>query len=71
MAEEQNQAEEGMILQSIVEEKDSVVGVTVEVGSEVILFSAISTLGIIVIAILGSSIYIARQKPKDILSKMS
>lgn len=71
MAEEQNQAEEGMILQSIVEEKDSVVGVTVEIGSEVILFSAISTLGIIVIAILGSSIYIARQKPKDILSKMS
>ncbi len=71
MAEEQSRAVEGMVLQSGVEEKDSVVGVTVEVDSEVILFSAISTLGIIVVSILGSSIYIARQKPKDILNKMS
>lgn len=71
MAEEQSQAVEGMISQSSVEEKDCVVGVTVEIGLDVILFSAISTLGIIVVSILGSSIYIARQKPKDILSKMS
>lgn len=67
MAEEQSQAVEGMISQSSVEEKDSVVGVPVEISSEVILFSAISILGIIVVSILGSSIYIARQKPKDIL----
>ena len=71
MAEEQSQAVEGMVSKSIVEEKDRVVGVTVEIGSDVILFSAISTLGIIVISILGSSVYIARQKPKEILSKMS
>lgn len=71
MAEEESQAVEGMVLQSATEEKDSVVGVHVEIGSEVILFSAISTLGIIVVSILGSSLYIARQKPKDILSKMS
>lgn len=71
MAEEQSQAVAGMVSQSSTEEKDSIVGVHVEIGPEVILFSAISTLGIIVVSILGSSIYIARQKPKDILSKMS
>ena len=59
---ERNQAEEGMVAKS---------GVSVNIGTEVVFFTAISTMGMIVVSVLGSGIYIASQKPKDILSKMS
>lgn len=71
LAEEQSQAVEGMVEKSFEEQESNVVGVSVVIGKEVIIYSAISTLGIIMVSILGSSVYIARQKPKDILSKMS
>ena len=45
--------------------------VAVNIGTEVVFFTAISTMGMIVVSVLGSGIYIASQKPKDILSKMS
>ena len=48
-----------------------VVGVSVEIRGTVILLSGISVLGIIMIAIAGSCIFIMLQKPKEILSKMS
>lgn len=69
---QQEQAEEGMVAQSYTETEDEVVGISVEIGTETIALSAVSTMGIIVVAVfLGSGILIARQKPKDILSKMS
>lgn len=68
---ERNQAEERMVAKSVTETKSSVVGVSVDLGTEVVLFSAISTMGMIVVSVLGSGIYVASQKPKDILSKMS
>lgn len=67
---ERNQAEEGMVAKSVTETESSVVGVSVNIGTEVV-FTAISTMGMIVVSVLGSGIYIASQKPKDILSKMS
>lgn len=70
-AAQQEQAEEGMVAQSYTETEDNVIGVSVEIGTETIALSAVSTMGIIVVAVLGSGIFIARQKPKDILSKMS
>lgn len=68
---ERNQAEEGMVAESFTQTESSVMGVSVEINTEVIIFSALSTIGIIVVAVLGSGIYILRQNPKDILSKMS
>ena len=68
---ERNQAEEGMVAKSVTETESSVVGVSVNIGTEVVFFTAISTMGMIVVSVLGSGIYIASQKPKDILSKMS
>ena len=68
---ERNQAEEGMVAKSVTETESSVVGVSVNIGTEVAFFTAISTMGMIVVSVLGSGIYIASQKPKDILSKMS
>ena len=68
---ERNQAEEGMVAKSVTETESSVVGVSVNIGTEVGFFTAISTMGMIVVSVLGSGIYIASQKPKDILSRMS
>lgn len=68
---ERNQAEEGMVAKSVTETESSVVGVSVNIGTEVVFFTVISTMGMIVVSVLGSGIYIASQKPKDILSKMS
>ena len=60
-----------MVGKSVTETESSVVGVSVKIGTEVFFFTAISTMGMIVVSVLGSGIYIASQKPKDILSKMS
>lgn len=71
MADEESKSEEGMVMMSSPEEKENVLGVTVNIGKEVIVFSALSTLGIIIVSILISSIYVVLQKPKNILSQMS
>ena len=61
---ERNQAEEGMVAKSVTETESSVVGVSVNIGTEEVFFTAISTMGMIVVSVLGSGIYIASQKPK-------
>ena len=71
IADEESKSEEGMVMMSSPEEKENVLGVTVNIGKEVIVFSALSTLGIIIVSILISSIYVVLQKPKNILSQMS
>ena len=70
--EEQEQMEAGMVAHSLLEDDQAkVVGVSVEIRGNVILLSGMSVLGIIIIAIAGSCVFIMIQKPKEILSRMS
>lgn len=71
LADEKKQAESGMVAGPFTETEDEVQGVSVEIGKNVIIFSFLSTIGVIMISILGSSIYVIVQKPKAILSQMS
>ncbi len=70
--EEQRKAEEGMTGSAgVIEYETEVMGVETEVTGKVILLSACSILGIILVAVLSSCIFVVVQKPKEILSKMS
>jgi len=70
-AEEEQLNADKVLSGSLENDKAEVVGVTVEISSDVIFLSGISVLGIIVIAIALSCISIMVQKPKEILSRMS
>lgn len=70
--EEQKRAEEGMTGGAgVIEYETEVVGVETEVTGKVIVLSACSILGVILIAVLSSCMFVVAQKPKEILSKMS
>lgn len=70
--EELKKAEEGMVgnAGAVVYETE-VVGIKAEITGKVILLSAGSILGIILIAVSLSCVFVVAQKPKEILSKMS
>lgn len=70
MAKEKQESEKAMLSGGRVDES-KIMGVSVDIGTDVIFASASAILGIIVISITGAGIYVACQKPKDILSKMS
>lgn len=70
MAKEKQEAEKAMLSDENLDES-MVVGVSVDIGADVIFASASAILGIIIISITGAGIYVACQKPKDILSQMS
>ena len=70
--EEQKKAEEGMTGSAgAIEYETEVVGVETEVTGKIILLSASSILGVILVAVLSSCMFVVAQKPKEILSKMS
>ena len=69
--EEQRKAEEGMTSLGVIEYETEVIGVKTEVTGKVILLSACSILGVILVAVLSSCMFVVVQKPKEILSKMS
>lgn len=70
--EEQKKAEEGMTgTAGMMEYETEVMGVKTEVTGRVILLSACSILGVILIAVSSSCMFVVIQKPKEILSKMS
>ena len=70
--EELEKAEEGLIGNAgAVEYETEVVGVKAEVTGKVVLLSASSIMGIILVAVSLSCVFVAVQKPKEILSKMS
>lgn len=70
--EEQRKAEEGMTGGAgVIEYETEVIGVETEVTGKVILLSACSILGVILVAVLSSCMFVVAQKPKEILSKMS
>ncbi len=70
--EEQRKAEEGMTGGAgVAEYETKVMGVQTEVTGKIVLLSACSVLGVILIAISLSCIFVVVQKPKEILSKMS
>lgn len=70
MAKEKQESEKAMLSGGRVDES-KVMGVSVDIGADIIFASASAILGIIVISITGAGIYVACQKPKNILSKMS
>ena len=71
------QAEEGQlnadkVLNSSTENDNTeILGVTVEVGGDVVFLSGVSVLGVIMTAITLSCISVMIQKPREILSRMS
>lgn len=70
--EEQRKAEEGMTGGAgVAEYETKVMGVQTEVTGKIVLLSACSVLGVILIAVSLSCIFVVVQKPKEILSKMS
>ena len=70
--EEQRKAEEGMTGGAgVAEYETKVMGVKTEVTGKIVLLSACSILGVILIAVSSSCIFVVVQKPKEILSKMS
>jgi len=70
--EEQKKAEEGMTgTAGMMEYETEVMGVKTEVTGRVILLSACSILGVILVAVSSSCMFVVIQKPKEILSKMS
>lgn len=72
LAEEREQAEEGMVASSLLSESETqVLGVSVKIGVDVVLFAFLSTAGIVAVSVLLSGIYVMRQRPKEILSQMS
>ena len=70
---EAEQLNAGMVSNGVIEDdrEAEIVGVTVEIGGDVICLSGISVLGIIMAAITLSCISVMVQKPKEILSRMS
>jgi hypothetical protein len=73
LQEESEQLDADAEMTSLVEDNSAmeVVGVTVEIGTDVICLSGISILGVIVVAISAACLPVVVQKPKEILSKMS
>ena len=70
--EEQRKAEEGMTGGAgVAEYETKVMGVKTEVTGKIVLLSACSVLGVILVAVSLSCIFVVVQKPKEILSKMS
>lgn len=70
--EEQRKAEEGMTGGAgVAEYETKVMGVQTEVTGKIVLLSACSVLGVILIAVSLSCIFVVVQKPKEILSKMN
>ena len=70
--EEQRQAEKGMTGGAgVVAYETEVMGVETKVTGKIILLSACSILGVILVAVSSSCIFVVVQKPKEILSKMS
>ena len=70
--EEQRKAEEGMTGGAgVAEYETKVMGVKTEVTGKIVLLSACSILGVILVAVSSSCIFVVVQKPKEILSKMS
>lgn len=70
--EEQKKAEESMSGGAgVIEYETEVLGVETEMTGKVILLSACSILGVILVAVLSSCMFVVVQKPKEILSKMS
>lgn len=70
---EAEQLNAGMVSNGVIEDdrEAEIVGVTVEIGGDVICLSGLSVLGIIMAAITLSCISVMVQKPKEILSRMS
>ena len=69
--EEQRKAEEGMTGGAgVAEYETKVMGVKTEVTGKIVLLSACSVLGVILVAVSLSCIFVVVQKPKEILSKM-
>jgi len=68
---EKEEADAGMVEMSEEETKSEVIGVAVGISGNIIAYTAISVIGIILLAVGFSSISVAIQKPKNILSKMS
>lgn len=72
LAEEREQADAGMVASSwLSESENQVLGVSVKIGVDVVLFAFLSTAGIVIVSVLFSGIYVMRQRPKEILSQMS
>lgn len=71
IAEEKKKSEEGMVAGGNDLGEDEVVGVTVEIGSAEVLWSAFAAMGIITVSVMASGIYVYSKKPKEILSQMS
>ena len=68
---EKEEADTGMVAMSEEKTKSEVIGVAVRISGNIIAYTAVSVIGIILLAVGFSSISVAIQKPKDILSKMS
>lgn len=72
LAEEREQADAGMVASSLLSESETqVLGVSVKIGVDVVLFAFLSTAGIVIVSVFFSGIYVMRQRPKEILSQMS
>ena len=72
LVEEREQADAGMVASSLLSESETqVLGVSVKIGMDVILFAFLSTAGIVIASVFFSGIYVMRQRPKEILSQMS
>lgn len=69
--EEKTAADEGLVSSTVDDGETEIVGVKIHIDEKIVASTAASVLGIIVVSILGSGIYIMTQKPKDILSQMS
>lgn len=69
--EEKEESEAGQIVMSEESEKNEVIGVAVSIDGSIVAYTAFSVIGIIILAIIFSSISVTVKKPKDILSKMS
>lgn len=68
---EKEEADAGMVAVSEEKTDSEVIGVAVRIDGNIIAYTAFSVIGIILMAVGFSSLSVAVQKPKDILSKMS
>ncbi len=69
---EEEQINGDMVLNGSVEkDQTEIVGVTVDIGGDVVFLSGISVLGVITIAVTFSCISVMVQRPREILSSMS
>lgn len=69
--EEKEAANAGMVSSTVDDGKTEVLGVQIHIDGRIVASTAVSVLGIIIISILGSGVYVMTKKPKDILSQMS